>query len=264
MNPDPSTGRDVTRSGSWFVGGRRHPEAKARLFLFPYAGGGPSAFGKWPGELPRNVEGYIAHYPGRGSRYHEPPIKHLPALVEQLGLAIEPLLDRPFAFFGHSLGAIIAFELARQLCQHGLPQPHLLVLSASAAPHLRDGNPLIHALPDSEFIDSLQRLNGIPSEIFNQPDVMQVFLPMLRADFEAAETYQYNPNRPALDCPIIAFGGNDDPCVSRQGIEAWASHTTSHFRSQYFPGDHFFINTARDEIIASITAEMEIFSHETG
>jgi medium-chain acyl-[acyl-carrier-protein] hydrolase len=249
--PDPSD------STPWYVCSHIHASAKKRLFFFPYAGGGPSVFGKWLGKLPSYAEGYIAHYPGRGSRYQEPPINQLPVLVERLYQAIQSLLDKPFAFFGHSLGGLVAFELARQLRQQNLPQPQVLFVSACGAPHLPDSHPRIHTLRDDEFLESLQQLNGIPSEILHQADLMQLLLPMLRADFQAIENYVFTNDQPSLDCPIVAFGGLDDPRLSREYIEGWVLHTSSSFKSQYFPGDHFFINTATDTIIESIIAEIE-------
>lgn len=202
------------------------------------------------------METWIAHYPGRGSRYNEPPIKELITLVEKINEAIQPLLDKPFIFFGHSLGGMVAFELIRHLRRNNLPQPVILFISACGAPHLPDQHPPIHTLSNAEFLKSLKQLNGIPSELLYQPDVMQLLLPTLRADFEAVESYHCSPNEAPLDCPIFAFGGHDDLRVSQESLEGWASHTNSQFSSQYFPGDHFFINTSKEAIIASIVTKI--------
>ncbi len=247
-----------SNSSSWFVCPQANPKAETRLFLFPYAGGGPAAFGKWSAELPVQLEAWSAHYPGRGSRHNEPPIKQIIALAEKFSQAIQQLLDKPFVFFGHSLGGLVAFELTRHLRRNNLPQPKILFVSACGAPHIPDPHPPIHKLPDSEFLESLQQLNGVPSELLNQPDVMQLLIPILRADLEAIENYIYTSDDPPLNCPIIAFGGPDDPRVSRDHLEGWALHTDSGFKSQYFPGDHFFTNTARESVIASIVAELRI------
>ena len=245
MNPSP-----------WFVCPRTAPNAETRLFLFPYAGGGPAAFGKWPADLPGNVEVWIAHYPGRGSRHNETPIKKLDDLVGNLSHAIQPLLDKPLAFFGHSMGALIAFELARHLRKNDLTQPTTLFVSGCGAPHTTDPHPSIHTLPDVELLKALQALNGVPAEVIDLPELMELLLPTLRADFEAVESYVYNSNESPLGCPIIAFGGLDDPRVSRNRLEAWAVQTNSRFKSIYFSGDHFFINTAKDKIVRSIATEM--------
>ncbi|HJR78971.1 MAG TPA: thioesterase domain-containing protein, partial [Anaerolineales bacterium] len=235
---------------------RANMNTETRLFLFPYAGGGPAVFHHWPAEIPPHMEAWIAHYPGRGSRHHEPPIKQISTFAERLSQAVQPFLDRPFAFFGHSLGGLVAFELARHLHKNNFPQPSVLFVSACSAPHLPESYPHIHGLSDTEFLQSLQQLNGIPAELLRQPDVLEMFLPILRADFEAIESYVYRPDNFLLSCPIVAFGGADDPRLSRERLEAWSVHTSSSFRSRYFPGDHFFINTARESVIAALIAEV--------
>ena len=256
MNAPSSSIPDSANSNKWFACPQAHSGAETRLFFFPYAGGGPAVFGKWYGELPNHLEGWVAHYPGRGSRNNEPPIKRLITLVENLAQAMQPLLDKPFAFFGHSLGGLVSFELARHLRQNNLPQPTMLFISACGAPQILDPHPPIHTLPDSEFLKALERLDGIPPEFLQDPDILKLFLPALRADFELIESYHYDSTEPPLDCPINAFGGLDDPRVSRDRLEGWASQTTSRFESQYFSGDHFFTNTSREAIIESITEEI--------
>lgn len=241
----------------WFVCSQPKPAAETRLFFFPYAGGGPAVFYKWLAEFPGFLEGWTAHYPGRGSRSHEPSVNNMIPLVEALSQAILPLLDRPFAFFGHSLGGLAAFELTRHLRRNNLPQPTRLFISACGAPHHPDSHPPIHELPDTEFIEALRRLNGIPAELLQQPDVMELLLPILRADYEIIEKYRYIPSELPLACRIIALGGLEDPRTKSDQLESWAVHTSSGFRSEYFPGDHFFINTARESIIASIASEIK-------
>jgi medium-chain acyl-[acyl-carrier-protein] hydrolase len=243
-------------SNHWFICPRANPEAEIRLFLFPYAGAGPPAFNQWTSGFPGKVEIYIAHYPARGSRYHEPPIKQVNVLAARFSQALRPLFNKPFAFFGHSLGGLVAFELAKQLRQQELPQPQILFVSACGAPHLPDPNPPIHEYSDSEFIKSLLGLHGIPAELLDQPEAMQLLLPILRADFEAIESYQYQPDASPLQIPILAFAGLDDPHVNRERVEGWALHTDAGFKSQYFPGDHFFINTCREAVIAVVGSEL--------
>jgi len=244
---------------NWFVNLLPKPEAKIRLFFFPHAGGGPVVFAPWLPQLPSAIEGWTVHLPGRGSRYSEPAYKELRPLVERLSQAIEPLLDQPYALFGHSFGALVAFELARSLRRCGLPRPVTLFVSACGAPHLPDPHPPIHALPNAQFLKALEKFNGLSPELLRQPEVMDLFLPALRADVQAFETYIYPPE-PPLKCRIVAFGGTDDPRLSREGLEAWAVQTDAAFQLQYFPGDHFFIHTAREAIIASIEAEIKAAS----
>lgn len=235
-------------SNNWFIRPLPNERAETRLFLFPYAGGGPAIFGKWVTEFDVRIETFIAHYPGRGSRHNEPPIHQIDTLVERLAQAIQPCLDKPFAFLGHSFGGLVAFELARQI------QPQILFISGCGAPHLPNQHPAIHHLPDSEFARALKELNGIPPEIADNSELMEFLVPMLRADFEAFETYQ--PNLHQLTCPIIAFGGTEDSRVNQEQLEGWAMHTNSGFRSQYFSGDHFFIHADKTDIIAAINFEL--------
>ena len=240
----------------WFVCPQASPAAETRLFLFPYAGGGPAAFHKWLSGLPDSIEARIAHYPGRGSRHAEAPVKQIGTLAEHLLLAMQPLLDKPFALFGHSLGALVAFELAHRLRRNGLLQPQILFVSACGAPHLSDPHPPIHSLPAGDFIGALQQLNGIPSELLHQPEAMQLLLPIVRADFEAIENHVHSPKELPLDFPIVAFGGLDDPRVRPEHMEGWSLHTSAEFHSQYYPGDHFFIHTAGEVVIAALAATL--------
>lgn len=239
-------------STKWLVCPRPDPSAKRRLFIFPYAGGSPAAFSKWTAP---NFETQIAHYPGRGSRFNEPAIRRLDALVENLMREIQPLLDKPFALFGHSMGGLIAFELARSLRRFGLPRPTRLFISACAAPQVSDLNPPIHALPDEQFLTALKRFNGIPSEILDQPEALKILLPSLRADLEAVETYLFDSSEPPLDVPIVAFGGLDDERVDSKQLEGWAAQTASRFEASYFPDGHFFIQANKDAILESMAAE---------
>lgn len=221
------------------------------MFIFPYGGAGPAAFRAW---MMDNAETQIVHYPGRGSRFHEPLVRQLAVLVSGLAYAIRPLLDKPFVFFGHSLGGLVAFELTRVLRRDKLPQPRILFLSACGAPQIPSPHAPLHDLPHAEFLNHLKTLNGIPSELLDRPEALELLLPIARADFEAVETHRHVEDEP-LDVPIVAFGGLDDPRVSRERLEGWAWQTKS-FRSHYFHGDHFFINHVRDEILEMISAQV--------
>ena len=248
----------ATSSNNWFVCPGAKPGVETRLFLFPYAGSGPAAFGKWSAGLPDNIEVWIAHYPGRGSRHTEPPLRQVITLTDKFAQAIQSLLDKPFALFGHSLGGLVAFELARQLRKQNLPGPQTLFISACGAPQLLDPHPPIHTLPDREFLQALQELKGMPVEVFNFPELIELLLPALRADFEAVENYQYPSDGLPLNCPIVAFGGLDDPRVSQERLEGWAMHTNAGFKSQFFPGDHFFIHGMKEALLQSIAKEIII------
>jgi medium-chain acyl-[acyl-carrier-protein] hydrolase len=255
---EPKLISSFSDSTKWFVRPHVKSGASRRLFFFPYAGGGPAAFSAWCGALPKSIEGWIAHYPGRGSRFNEPLINEIPQLVERLARAIEPFLEKPFSFFGHSLGGLIAFELARDLRRRNHP-PDSLFISACAAPHLPRVHPRIHRLPDAEFIAELKDMSGIPSELTQSGEAMSLLLPVLRADFQAFENYVHVPDEP-LSCPITVFGGSNDPRANRKEIEAWSFHTTAAFTSFLFSGDHFFLHNAKDPMLAVLSGKEIIHS----
>jgi medium-chain acyl-[acyl-carrier-protein] hydrolase len=224
----------------WISFRKPDPKAQLRLFCFPYAGAGALIFRKWADGLPREVELCPIQLPGRGTRLTEPPFTMLSCLVEALARVLVPLLDKPFAFFGHSLGALIGFELARQIRrQHGV-HPVRLFASAGRAPQIPHRTPPIHNLANEEFLAELRRLNGTPRELLDHEELMEVMLPILRADFALYETYLYS-NEPPLNCPISAFGGVQDRRVSASDLEAWRSQTSASFSLRMFPGDHFFL-----------------------
>ncbi|MCA1852371.1 MAG: hypothetical protein LC647_08250 [Beggiatoa sp.] len=160
-------------------------------------------------------------------------------------------MTTPFAFFGHSMGALIGFELARQLRrQHG-PSPVHLFVSGRGAPQIPPPEPPIHALPEPQFIAEVQHFNGTPTEVLQHPELMQLLIPTLRADFAVCETYTYTTDAP-IDCSISAFGGLQDRKVSRERLEAWRDQSRASFSLCMFPGDHFFLHTAEPLLLETI------------
>jgi surfactin synthase thioesterase subunit/glycosyltransferase involved in cell wall biosynthesis len=216
-------------AGDWFPNADTAPEGTLRLFCFPYAGGSPASFAKWQQQLPAEVA--VCPVRLRG----EPTLNRL---VETLAEAIQPYTNRPFAFFGHSMGAAVAFELAQKV------EPRALYVSAAKAPKFRK-----HWTPppepsDQDLLAELKRLQDLPEE------VLPLILPALRADTALYRNYVYE-DRPALKCPVHAFGGTDDPNVKPQHLEAWREHTTGEFTLHLFPGGHFFIQSAQQEFLAA-------------
>ncbi len=228
----------------WIITFKPNPQARIRLFCFPYAGGSASVFRSWADEAPAEIELCAVQLPGRERRWREPRFTSLSDLIEPLALGVHPFLNIPFAFFGHSMGALISFELARRLRLKNAAQPLHLFVSGRRAPQLSDPKPPIHALPDAEFIDSLRSLNGTPEEILQNQDALPVFLPILRADFAINETYTYHIEEP-LDCPIWAFGGTEDKEAGQDALEPWDAQTDVQFAIRMFPGDHFFLHRHR-------------------
>jgi medium-chain acyl-[acyl-carrier-protein] hydrolase len=231
----------VATFDSWIPLRKPVPEARLRLFCFPYAGAGALIFRNWPEGLPADIEVCPVQLPGRGTRLTERPFTQLSPLVEALAQALVPLLDRPFAFFGHSLGALISFELARRVRRRYGVHPVRLFVSAGRAPQIPHRGPPIHVLPEKEFLAELRRLNGTPGELLDHQELMEIMLPILRADFELYETYVYSSELP-LNCAISAFGGLQDRSVNDSDLEAWRAQTSVSFSLRMFPGDHFFLN----------------------
>jgi medium-chain acyl-[acyl-carrier-protein] hydrolase len=185
----------------------------------------------------------------------EAPFTRLAPLVQALAQALAPLLDKPFAFFGHSLGALIAFELARHLRRQSGVWPIRLFVSADRAPQIPARDRPMHALPEDEFLGELRRLNGIPEKVLEHADVMKIMLPILRADLAVYETYVYSTEL-ALPCFISGFGGLHDQRVSRGDLEAWRDQTSATFSLKMFPGDHFFLNTAQPFLVQALSREL--------
>lgn len=239
----------------WIAFRKPNPKARLRLFCFPYAGTGAAIFRGWPEGLPADVEVCPVQYPGRGTRPMETPFTEISSLVPALAEGVMPLLDKPFAFFGHSLGALIAFELARALRRQSDAQPVRLFVSADRAPRSPRRGPPIHALPDADFLDELARLNGTPGNLLDDAELMQIMLPVLRADFAAYETYVYSAE-PPLACPISGLGGLQDDRVRSSDLETWREETDRSFSLRMFPGGHFFLNTAQPLLLQALSQDL--------
>ena len=245
----------MTSNVSWFSSPKPNSSARLRLFCFPYAGGGAVIYRAWPEMLPPQIEISAAQLPGRGNRIREAPYTALMPLVEATCEAILPHLDRPFAFFGHSMGAMIAFELARHLRERGSPQPVHLFVSGRRAPQIPRAPRVRYDAPEPEFIEELRTLEGTPPEVLDHPELMQLMLPLLRADFSVVHTYAYTP-APPLDCPITAVGGLQDEEANREHLEAWREHTSTDFKVRMLQGGHFFLNTERALLLRMIAQEL--------
>ncbi|MBB3121812.1 thioesterase II family protein [Pseudoduganella violacea] len=211
-----------------------------RLLCFPHAGAGPSQFRSWLAAGPDRLQITPVALPGREARYKDAAPRRLDALLHDVSRHIEPLLDQPFAMMGHSMGALLAFELARLLRRAGRRQPERLFVSAFRAPHLGGRWPPLHALPAPLLKAELLRLDGTPPGVLVQPDLMDTLLPVLRSDLEIAEHYRYQPE-PPLACPITCLGGIADERISRPELRGWQQHTTAEFRLRLFPGGHFYL-----------------------
>ena len=235
---------------TWIARPRPNPTARLRLFCVPYAGGGDAVFRTWWQGLPADVEVCAIRLPGRDLRRAEPLISRITPLVRALADALGPELARPYALYGHSMGARVAFELARELRRRGQPEPALLAVSGRAAPHCPVRDPM-HALATDPLLARLRRLGGTPEAVLREPELMAMLLPIVRADLAVNEVEDHRPEAP-LACPIVAFGGSHDERCSRDELEGWRDHTRGGFTFEIFPGGHFFVHTASRELLAAL------------
>jgi medium-chain acyl-[acyl-carrier-protein] hydrolase len=244
------------QSNDWIVIQKPVASPRVRLLCFPHGGGSPTAFNAWPEELPEDIEVCALQLPGRGRRLLEAPPTSISQIIEALLKAFQPFGELPIALFGHSLGAWIAFEFARQLQSESIPLLRLFV-SGQSAPQLPDPEAPVRNLPDREFIYEVRRrYHGLPEEVLRDDEMMRLFLPALRADFTIAETYRYIDG-PMLECPISCFGGREDDTVSVDELVAWRDRACGAFSLRMFPGGHFFIDSAREFVLKSVATELE-------
>ncbi len=239
----------------WIKFPKPNPQARMRLFCLPFAGGGASTFQSWPKFLPADVEVAAYAFPGREVRINDELISNMEVLIEHLVDATLPYLDKPFAVFGHSMGAFISYELIKALEKKGF-EPTCLLVSGCRAPHIAEEHQL-YVLPDDELIEQLStRYQAIPEMFLNDKAFMALLLPILRADIELIETYVYQKTSP-LHCPIYAFGSVDDPETTTENIESWRGYSDHlSFTTKMFPGGHFYINSHQEYLLQTLS---EIF-----
>ena len=215
--------------------------APVRLFCFPFAGGGASAFREWSKWLPDHIQVCAVQPPGRENRIMETPLDDVHELVTHLMPAMLPFFDKPFVFYGHSTGALVAFEFYRWLREKGEPLPEHMIVSASRAPHIPEPSPL-HHLPETEFVEELKRFSGTPDIVLQNEELMEIFIPILRADLAIEETYVFEGKDP-LDIPLSAFCGTMDKEAPHQVMAEWKKHTSNTFSLHEVKGGHFFIKS---------------------
>jgi medium-chain acyl-[acyl-carrier-protein] hydrolase len=242
---------------NWLRVVRPISSAAVRLYCFPWAGGSSSAFTSWGGPLSSLAEVCAVQLPGRDDRLREKPFTKLLKAVEKLSPIIEGSLDRPFVLFGHSLGALLAFEVARFLRRRGAPRPLRLFASGSEAPDCVSRTRKRFELPEAEFIDEIRGMNGTSELVLADRELMSLFLPSLRADFEMAETYRFTPEE-ALDIPITALGGAADSEVREEALRSWNRHTSRSFRLRTVPGNHFFVQSNRTELLQALREDLTL------
>lgn len=240
------------QDNKWFIKINRPLNFDFTLLCFHYGGGSASVFRGWENFFPENFQLIAIQLPGRESRFSEAPISLLSEVVKQLYEEIYPYIkkEKPYGIFGHSIGALLGFELARKLSSVYLPK--LLIVSAAGAPQISIKRDLITNLPDRDFLKKLKIYNGLPDTLNENEEILSTFMPMLRADLSILESYIYQPDLP-LECQVLAIGGTRDPMISSKDIAAWCMQTRNLFTMRLFEGDHFFIKSHKTEVLSYLS-----------
>jgi pyochelin biosynthetic protein PchC len=244
----------TTPKSRWLRCRKPRPDARLRLICFPQAGGAASFFGSWAARLPAELELHAVQYPGREDRVQEACIDDMAVLAAEIATALRPLSDRPMALFGHSMGAAVAYEVARLLN----PGPVCLFVSGRHAPSelLHDD---VHLRNDEDVLDELKRLGGTDATLLDDPELREMILPMVRSDFKLAETYRHLDGS-RLACPIISLVGLDDPEVTTAQARRWQEHTTGSFTQHTFPGDHFYLMAHQERVVDLVISQVASYS----
>jgi len=240
-------------SARWFITRIPRPSASTRLFCFPHAGASAAAYHRWADALPESIELHAAELPGRASRLTDRAISEFEPLIDAILPDLLQRADRRFAFFGHSMGALIAFELARRLQREGHATPATVFVSGQNAPHLPAGERMSE-WPDPQLAAEIARLNGTADGVLQNKAFQSHFLSVIRADLRLVEGYAYRPD-PLLRCALVVFAGTDDPHVSEEGADSWQQHTSAAAIVRKRAGGHFV--WWNDD--ASITGEIARF-----
>ena len=242
-------------TNSWIVKPKPNPSAQLKLVCLPFEGGGSNSFRNWVQFLPKQIELLAIEIPGRGQRLREPLRTRMHELVPDITSSLSKELDRPYALFGHSMGTLLGIELSHHLRAEYQQEATHLFFSGRGAPHLPSKEKPIHHLPEDEFITQIRHYNGTPKEVLDHEELMELMVPILRADFEVCETYSYN-NHPKLSCPLSIYGGLQDVAAPREAMQAWAELTEGPFNLRMFPGDHFFILSNTQTLLSSILKDL--------
>jgi len=239
---------------TWLPASIGGTDSRLRLFCFAYAGGGPSAYFKWIKAFPPHITVCPVLLPGRETAIGQTPIADMDLLLGYLAEALSPALDKPYAFFGYSLGAKLAYGLSHRLCSLGHQPPVLLTVAASRDPASPPHRPGAHLLPETEFVAYLRDLGGTPKEVLADRALLDLMLPTLRADF--ALVGQPMPLHP-VTCPIVACGGTEDPVAPPAKLLGWGRFTSSRFVLRAFPGRHFFLREQMAPLIGSVIEDLD-------
>ncbi|MFA0812843.1 thioesterase II family protein [Microbulbifer epialgicus] len=255
---------DSINQSKWFVCSKKRLSAKMRLFCLPYAGGNASTYLPWEESLPEFVKLIAIQPPGRANRICEAKYTSMYSLVTDMYQAIEPYLDKPYVIFGHSVGSRVGFELVRSIKQNGKLMPIHFFASGSRAPNICGATKKIYNLPESEFIKELMSFNGTPKELFKNRELLSLLIPLLRADFQISEDYQFTGDE-CLKCDLSIFSGESDDSISESELIEWKRFFNGRNSSEVFQGGHFFIQQDRDSVVRKISTTLNnILLHTMG
>lgn len=236
----------------WLSPSDHAPDGRPIVFCLPFAGGGASFYRPWMQLAPKSFAIVPVQPPGREDRLFEQSFERMPDLVQAAADALIPFLRPPYALFGHSMGGMIAYELVQELRLRESPLPMHLFVSGAPAPHVAAQIPPIFHLPEPQLIAEIRRrYRDLPNEVLESRELLDLLLPRLRADLAVTGTYEYRGS-PPLSCPITAFGGDGDETVTPEMIAAWREHTVMMFRSEIFPGGHFFLTDFASRILSTV------------
>jgi medium-chain acyl-[acyl-carrier-protein] hydrolase len=236
------------------------PEARVRLFCLPFAGGSAAVFHGWGERLKPEIEVWAAQPRARGMRFRETPLASVSEMAEEYLAAMRPGLTaagaRPYAFYGHSLGGLLAFELTRRLQAESLPLPEHLFIGATVPPHMGLIHERIGHLEDTAFVEAIQaRYGGIPAEVLGEPELLAMFLPALKSDFAAYEGHRHRPGK--ISVPMTVFAGAGDMASTAALLEEWDRYTSGPFELRVIPGDHFFLTASSALVLRRIREALE-------
>ncbi|MFD4540085.1 thioesterase II family protein [Streptomyces bauhiniae] len=240
----------------WFRTYRGTPEPTLRLVCFPHAGGAPTAYRSWAGSLPEDIELLATCYPGRQDRIGDPFAESVHAMADEIAAALRPLADVPLALFGHSMGSVVAHEVALRLREEYGISPVRLFVSGSEAPHRRERDEEQPA-DDAEFLAELRELGHSSLAAIDDPLLLQLVMPGIRSDYRLSAAYRPTPGAPKHRAPLVAYvGADDDGCTSEE-LAAWSEYSHGAFEMRVLPGDHFYLQDQEQQLLAHITGHLQ-------
>ena len=221
---------------------------KINLICFPFAGGSAYSYAAFQKFTPNNIRLITVEPPGRGKRIDQPLLSNINAIANDVFLQVKPMLKEPYAFYGHSMGTIVAYLITKRIASEGLPQPMHLFVSGRMGPSAKDNEPPIYHLPPDEFRKELKAIGGIPDEFLADDNLMNFFEPILRADFRSNELYEYETITTPFDVPVTVMIGKEEKITEEEAM-TWQLETTKPINLHWFSGGHFFILDHAAEIM---------------